>query len=750
MFFEWRVVLFFLSITIINLVVYFLVQQNIQLLSFVAIENAQTAFFYFFLMECLLLLTSFYFFIQKNSNFSYAKHHFRFYNGYKILVTFIFFVVLLIAIVVLAMLEMDRQEKASQNLKAQGVNLAMAVERRLEGTFYPVYAIGALVKQSHGHPAYFHELSKPLLRIYPYIRELNISPNGVISDMEPLINSEKVIGLNVLTRPEEMREANLAIQTGKFVLVGPIPLVQGGISLIGHLPIFLETKTTPSTFWGFATILVDFPQVLEQPMLFDENVKKNYQFQISQITLDGQKKVIYGDATLNSKIAQTFSIHIPNGAWTLTLVPKNNADHVIFYNILVAFCASMIVAFVIEKIFNIKSMEYEREHCFLENFAFNEACTVSETDPNGIIVHINDNFSLLTGYERHELVGKNHSVLRSGVQNDAFYHQLWQTILAGNIWRGELCNRKKNNELFWVYTVIVPIIDHKTQKIIKFVSITNDITATKHEQKEKEVLKNQLYHSQKLETIGQLTSGIAHDFNNILMAITGFSQAGNKHNRDGKPELATTCYERVQTSANRAVSLIQKMLIYTRQNTDNSPVFVSTTQLVEEVSSIVQMLRCSIGAHITVELKNLLTDHTLQVLIDPTELHQLMTNLVINARDAIELGDEFNGYVGVTIFHHTLHQETTCDACLKNFMGDYITISVNDTGIGIDPEKIVKIFDPFFTTKDVGKGTGLGLSVITGIMHNAGGHIILESTLGVGTTFSLVFPAVQISSQLEL
>jgi signal transduction histidine kinase len=133
-------------------------------------------------------------------------------------------------------------------------------------------------------------------------------------------------------------------------------------------------------------------------------------------------------------------------------------------------------------------------------------------------------------------------------------------------------------------------------------------------------------------------------------------------------------------------------------------------------------------------------DSNLIIQIDSTELHQILTNLIVNARDAMQHG----GNVSISLKQVTKH-DLICNACIETLEGDFIELSISDTGTGIDQKVIDHIFDPFFTTKPVGEGTGLGLSTVSGMVHDAGGHIIVQSNTtepNQGTTFKLLFSVI--------
>ncbi len=488
--------------------------------------------------------------------------------------------------------------------------------------------------------------------------------------------------------------------------------------------------------------------------------------------------------------------------------------------------------------------------------AINQAAIVSESDLKGTITFANQKFCAISGYSQNELLGKNHNLLRSHVHPNAFFKELWKTILSGRNWHGEICNRAKNGELYWVNTTIIPIFDELSGQPIKYVGIRFDITeqkrleatlkqqkenyesvmtttdgfcrvnldgkfielsdsycqltgykseellyeniaefgvaisesdediftqiqyALKHggktfetlhkckndsllpveimaayhensdyflvflrditERKNKEreqlTLQQQLNHLQRLESIGRLTSGIAHDFNNILASILGYTELNKMLTEEiSEQELQldiTNNLEQVEIAGNRAADLIEKMLTYCRQHDETK--IKNPLELKTVLTKVLKMLNEIIPKTILIK-SNLVPDLT--AVIDESEIYQVIINLFVNARDAIEN----RGEITLTLQQSVLKDVRQCSACHQYLSGEFVEISVTDTGAGIKTEKLPKIFDPFFTTKEVGKGTGLGLSVVSGIIHKAGGHVLVESEIGCGTTFRLFF-----------
>ncbi|MCP4042497.1 MAG: response regulator, partial [Gammaproteobacteria bacterium] len=258
-----------------------------------------------------------------------------------------------------------------------------------------------------------------------------------------------------------------------------------------------------------------------------------------------------------------------------------------------------------------------------------------------------------------------------------------------------------------------------------------DITRRKQSEAEQERLQRELQQAQKMEALGQLTGGIAHDFNNILGIILDNNElALNYCAPDGQTKLARHL-NNIHKAGTRAASLVAKMLAYSRSEaSDDKPL-----QLQALVKGDLKMLSSTLPSSIEITTK--IEENLPPVLMDQTQLSQLLMNLCVNAQDAME------GKGGLTIRLEWVRElDVECAACHKHVEGDWVVLSVADTGSGIPLEVQECIFDPFFTTKEVGKGTGLGMAVIHGIMRNHGGHVLMKTEQGKGTAFRLLFPPV--------
>ncbi len=255
--------------------------------------------------------------------------------------------------------------------------------------------------------------------------------------------------------------------------------------------------------------------------------------------------------------------------------------------------------------------------------------------------------------------------------------------------------------------------------------------AALHTQIERQQLQRQLQQAQKMEAIGQLTGGIAHDFNNIIGCIMGYtSLALERYASDSETKLADYLNE-VYRAGERARDLIRQMLAFSQKSATNS----HPISLEPSIKEAIQLLQSTLPSSIC--LQSEIGANVSKVMMDPIHLHQLVMNLCINARDALEGEGKIDVLLG-----QVSNIDGMCDSCHEQVKGDFVELVVKDTGSGLDPMAFDRIFDPFYTTKEAGKGTGMGLSIVHGIVHEHGGHILIESSTGNGSNFRLLFPAV--------
>jgi PAS domain S-box-containing protein len=373
------------------------------------------------------------------------------------------------------------------------------------------------------------------------------------------------------------------------------------------------------------------------------------------------------------------------------------------------------------------------------------------TDTHGKITYVNRRFTQCTGYSPQEAIGSNPRLLKSGYVSEAVYRDLWQTILRGGEWRGELCNKKKNGELYWESATISPVTNAKGS-ISHFLAIKEDIT-------ERRAIEAQLRQAQKLEAVGQLAAGIAHEINTPTQFVTDnltfLRDASNtvhalleryrnvihglpdavlpesirddlkKADLDADLEFLTheapRAIDQALEGAGRVAKIVRAMKEFSHpDSTEKAP--ADLNRAIETTITVARnewKYYADLETHLDPELP--------PVPCHLSEVNQVILNLVVNAAHTIKdkIGEGEKGKITIT----------TSDK------GDCAEIAIADTGMGI-PESIhSRVFDPFFTTKEVGKGTGQGLSLAYSvIVKKHAGKIWFETEPGRGTTFFLQLP----------
>jgi PAS domain S-box-containing protein len=256
-----------------------------------------------------------------------------------------------------------------------------------------------------------------------------------------------------------------------------------------------------------------------------------------------------------------------------------------------------------------------------------------------------------------------------------------------------------------------------------------DITDRLQRKMEKENLEKQLRQSQKMEAVGTLAGGIAHDFNNILGIILGNAELAMDDVPEWNP--ARQNLDEVKKASLRAKDVVRQILSFSRKSEiEQKPINIAPM-----VTQSLKLSRASIPTNI--EIRQNIANDVDDILGDPTQIHQVMINLCVNAAHAME---NDGGILEVTLENTEVDEDTASQYPELN-PGPHVNLSVSDTGDGINPEIMDRVFDPYFTTKDVGKGTGMGLAVVHGIVKSHHGSILLESKLGKGATFKILFPA---------
>ncbi|EJT06126.1 PAS domain-containing sensor histidine kinase [Rhizobium sp. CCGE 510] len=354
-------------------------------------------------------------------------------------------------------------------------------------------------------------------------------------------------------------------------------------------------------------------------------------------------------------------------------------------------------------------------------------------DPDGNVSSWNFGAERIKGYRPKEIIGRHFSTFYTPEDRAAGVPQTALGIArAEGRFEREGWRVRKDGTRFWA-SVVIDVIRDDEGDVLGFAKITRDITEKMETQRALEQAREELFQSQKMEAIGQLTGGIAHDFNNLLMAVLGSLEILKK--RMPQDLSLTSLVDNAMQGAQRGAALTQRMLAFSRrQELHMEPIDVSGL-----VRGMMDMLSRSLGPLTRIETSFPVRLPT--ILTDPNQLEMAILNLVVNARDAMPSG-------GRIVLRASEESVPSGKGPLPP--GRYVRIAVIDEGEGMDAKTVEQATTPFFTTKGVGKGTGLGLSMVQGLASQSGGRLMLKSSLGEGTTAELWFPVVSVERTAEV
>ncbi|WP_158938848.1 PAS domain-containing sensor histidine kinase [Burkholderia sp. S171] len=346
--------------------------------------------------------------------------------------------------------------------------------------------------------------------------------------------------------------------------------------------------------------------------------------------------------------------------------------------------------------------------------------------PTGVITNWNAGAERIKGYKQEEIVGSNFAVFYTDEDRakDMPAQTLATAATEGRFER-ESWRVRKDGTRFWAHVVVDAIRD-EAGKLLGFAKVTRDITERKQAAEALERANAELFQSQKMEAIGQLTGGIAHDFNNLLAVI---SSSVDVLNTRAQNYADTKVLDAMRRAVERGALMTQQLLSFARQQ----PLMVEKYDLNAVISSFEPVLRRAGNSAIEMDIR--LAHHARTVLLDAARFEAALLNLVVNARDAMPDG----GKLIVAVENVELGAVEVASLT----PGAYVRISVADTGSGMPPAVAARAFEPFFTTKEVGKGTGLGLSQVYGFIAQSGGDVVIDSEEGAGTTISMYLPVVE-------
>jgi PAS domain S-box-containing protein len=339
------------------------------------------------------------------------------------------------------------------------------------------------------------------------------------------------------------------------------------------------------------------------------------------------------------------------------------------------------------------------------HYALDQSSIVAFTDEKGIITRVNDKFCEISQFSRDELIGQSHSLLNSGLHSKEFFKNLWQTIGSGNVWKGEIRNKAKDGSFYWVDTTIVPFLNEKG-KPYQYLAIRNDITERKNTE-------DLLHRQDKLAAVGQLAAGVAHEIRNPLTSMKGYAEYLQM---DEKDDQRKEFFDIILDEIDRVNNIVEDFMVLSKPQL----IDLKDKNIIPIIKNVISFLEFEARKRDVIINLNYEME-SINVSCDENRLKQVFLNFLKNSMEAMPDG----GNIDVNVRLHNSE----------------VKISIEDTGIGIPPDKLKKLGEAFFTTKKT--GNGLGLMVSFKIIESHFGRVLIESEVNKGTTFNILLPSKQ-------
>ena len=540
--------------------------------------------------------------------------------------------------------------------------------------------------------------------------------------LQNLINDE---------RPEVRTDVKKAMATRRISLSGPYQLRQGGLGLVARLAVYQR-----ETFWGMAVIVFDVPPILQLAGMIPPPGDLDLGLR------DEKKRVFAGAPGVFHADPVTYEVTLPGRTWELAAIAPQSWRHAYLPGLRFFQIAGLLIVILLTLLAYALSNQQdrlrylvtlrtralreseERFRAIFEQAPFGVALMDSQT---GHFRLVNQHFADIVGRSREEMTSLDRTAITAPDDLQALQKKI--ALFSHDEERGFSMEKKlirPDGSHVWVDMTIARITVSDTAKA-RHLTMIQDISERKRTEAEQEHLRAQLAQAQKMESVGRLAGGVAHDFNNMLGIILGHADLKLSTMEPNHPLFSTL--HSIRDAAQRSANLVRQLLAFARKQT----IMPKILDINITVESMLNMLRRLISED--TELVWLPGAALWKVRMDPIQIDQILANLIVNARDAID------GMGKITI--ETSNASLDEPLCAKNtgaVCGDYVLLSVRDNGSGMDKQTQENLFEPFFTTKETGKGTGLGMATVYGIVTQNKGCITVHSEPGKGTTINIYLP----------
>ncbi|XOB61825.1 PAS domain S-box protein [Campylobacterota bacterium DY0563] len=605
---------------------------------------------------------------------------------------------------------------------------ANVLERTISRNTKSAIILGEHIKILNGDMSSFESFAKMLLSELKSVNNLQLAPNAVVEKIYPLKGNEKAIGHDLFKDDARKKEAFLTKRSHKLTLAGPFKLIQGGIGIIARKPVYINDK-----FWGFASALIILDDLIKNTNI-NELKEKKYIFRLKRIHPDTEKMdVFYGNKSFSSEQKiYTKSLKVPNGTWYLDIQYTGVylSNSLIFTLYFVSILISILLGYLLFIILN-RPRELEKLNLLLEEKVQEQTKKIqsnldlignyvlySRTDTEGVITEVSEAYCKLTGYSRDELLGNTHSILKESNYSSDFYENMWNTIIAGKTWSGELKNVAKTGHDFWVNSMISPEYD-ENKTLVGFIAIRQDITAKKtFEQRQVDYFQNA-----KMVAMGEMIGNIAHQWRQPLSAISSLA-SGLIFEKKANIIDDENVYKKLGNIVDYTLHLSKT--IDTFRDFLRVRKSVEKTNLEDRITASKMIIDATLKEKGIYLIDNINYEKKTEVNLIIGQLEQVLLNIFNNAKDALLEEEIVNPWIKLESY--------------TSSKGIVITIEDNAGGI---PEKIMPhIFEPYFTTKHQTLGTGLGLNMSYRIINESlKGNIYAKNTEN-GAKFFIELPIV--------
>ena len=591
----------------------------------------------------------------------------------------------------------------------------------------------------------FQSFAEGLAGKDPVIRNISLLKNTTIIYTYPARGNEKAIGVDLLKIPAQKSTVQKAMDTRQAVIAGPVDLVQGGVGIIHRIPIFTTPRGKPmgsGAYWGQASVVIMQDVLFKEVGILDD-LSIKYAFR-GKDGLGAKGDIFLGDETVFRSNPVIMDIILSSGSWQMAAIPSGgwgSKGLLSSWLYIIGIVLSLLAGVMVWSLMKTKEilqqqliLQRESEEKY-RNIFENAIEGIFQSTAEGRFLNVNPTMARIYAFKSPEEMIEHYTDISSQLYIDANQRLEFQRRLAeeGVLEKFETQHYRKDNSKIWV-SVNARIIRDAEGKILYYEGLTEDITERKRDEEEKKILEERLQRAEKMEALGTLAGGVAHDLNNVLGIIIGYSEMLLYDIEAASP--LRPGLVNILEGSQKAAAIVQDLLTLTRRGVAARKV-LNLNRVVVDCQRSPEFVKLT-SYHPLIKTKFDLEQDLLNISGSSVHLDKTLFNLISNACEAMPKGGKLviqtsNQYLDRPVQGYDEIRE-----------GDYVVLSITDTGEGISATDLKRVFEPFYTKKIMGRsGTGLGLAVVWGTVKDHHGYINVQSQEGNGSTFKLYFPVIR-------